>query len=373
MGGPQPIDFYAVSTHLVTGFPGFIGRRLVAALLEREPEDSIIALVEPRMVGAAREAALEIDGGPRVEVLPGDITDPVLALGEDRYARLAAEVDVVHHLAAIYDLAVPATVAHRINVEGTGNVLAFCRAAERLSRLNYVSTAYVAGDRTGVVYEHELDRGQGFKNHYESTKFQAEVWVRSAADRIPTTIFRPAIVVGDSRTGETQKFDGPYYALRFISATASHGMAVANIGRGATPFNVVPVDFIVDSLVELGRSEEAIGETVHLCDADPLSSAGMFELLTDLYGAKRASYRVPPRVVTAALRLGPVRRFYGGTPAESIRYLNHPVRYDTRRAGELLAGSGLRCPRFSEYAPAMVSYFREHELDPALAPAATPR
>ena len=125
-------------------------------------------------------------------------------------------------------------------------MLAFCRAAERLERLNYVSTAYVAGDRTGVVYEHELDLGQGFKNHYESTKFQAEVWVRSAVDRIPTTIFRPAIVVGDSRTGETQKFDGPYYALRFIAATAARGMPVANIGRGATPFNVVPVDFIVD-------------------------------------------------------------------------------------------------------------------------------
>ncbi len=362
-----------MSTHLVTGFPGFIGRRLVAALLEREPEDTVIAIVEPRMVEAARVAALEIDGGPRVEVLPGDITDPRLGLGEDRYARLAAEATVVHHLAAIYDLAVPEAVAQRVNVEGTGNVLAFCRAAERLERLNYVSTAYVAGDRTGVVYEHELDLGQGFKNHYESTKFQAEVWVRSEMDKIPTTIFRPAIVVGDSRTGETQKFDGPYYALRFIAATAGRGMPVANIGRGATPFNVVPVDFIVSAMAQLGRSEAAIGETVHLCDPEPLSSAQMFELLTDLYPAKRASYRVPPRVVTAALRFGPIRDFYGGTPAESIRYLNHPVRYDTRRAGELLAASGMRCPRFPEYAPAMVAFFKQHENDPALAPAALPR
>jgi thioester reductase-like protein len=362
-----------MSTHLVTGFPGFIGRRLVATLLEREPDDRIIALAEPRMLAAARDAALAIDGGPRIEVLAGDITDPRLALGEDRYARLAAEVNVVHHLAAIYDLAVPAGIAHRVNVEGTGNVLAFCRATERLERLNYVSTAYVAGDRTGVVYEHELDRGQGFKNHYESTKFQAEVWVRSLLDTIPTTIFRPAIVVGDSKTGETQKFDGPYYALRFIAATAGRGMPVANIGRGATPFNVVPVDFIVDAMVALGRATDAIGETVHLCDPDPLSSAQMFELLTDLYPARRASYRVPPRVVAAALRFGPIRDFYGGTPAESIRYLNHPVRYDTRRAGELLAASGLRCPSFPEYAPAMVGFFREHEDDPALAPAAASR
>ncbi|MCB0876238.1 MAG: SDR family oxidoreductase [Solirubrobacterales bacterium] len=359
-----------MSSHLVTGFPGFIGRRLVAALLEREPDDSVIALVEPRMVPAAREAALAIDGGPRVEVLPGDIAAARLGLGEDRYERLSAEVEIVHHLAAIYDLAVPAPVAQRVNVEGTGNVLAFCRDAERLARLNYVSTAYVSGDRTGVVYEHELDLGQGFKNHYESTKFQAEVWVRSLADRIPTTIFRPAIVVGDSRTGETQKFDGPYYALRFIAATDARRMRVANIGRGSTPFNVVPVDFIVAAMVELGRTAEAVGQTVHLCDPEPLSSAEMFSLLIELYGARRASYRVPPRLVTAALRLRPVRDFYGGTPPESIRYLNHPVRYDTRGASDLLAASGLRCPRFGEYAPAMVGFFGRHRDDPAFAPAA---
>jgi thioester reductase-like protein len=362
-----------VSAHLVTGFPGFIGRRHVAALLEREPEDSVIALVEPRMVEPAREAALAIDGGPRVEVVAGDIAEPQLGLAPDRYERLAAEVAVVHHLAAIYNLAVPAAIAQRVNVEGTGNVLAFCRDAERLERLSYVSTAYVAGDRTGVVYEHELDRGQGFKNHYEATKFQAEVWVRSMIDEIPTTIIRPAIVVGDSRTGETQKFDGPYYALRFIAASASRDVPVANIGRGTTPFNVVPIDFIVAAMVALARSEAASGETVHLCDPEPLSSAEMFALLAELYPARRASWRVPPRLVEAALRLGPVRRFYGGTPAESIRYLNHPARYDTRRATELLDSVGLRCPRFPEYAPAIVRFFREHEDDPALEPAAAAR
>ena len=355
-------------THLVTGFPGFIGRRLVAALLERGPEDGVIALVEPRMVLAARTAAAELGGGARLEILEGDITLPRLGLGEDRYRRLAAEVAVVHHLAAIYDLAVPEAVAQLVNVDGTGNVVTFCRDVERLERLNYVSTAYVAGDRTGVVYEHELNLGQGFKNHYESTKFQAEVWVRSAMDDVPTTIFRPAIVVGDSRTGETQKFDGPYYALRFIAASAARGMAAANIGRGAVPFNVVPVDFIVEAMVELGRSEEAIGEALHLCDPAPLSSQEMFGLLTELYPAKQASYRVPPSVVAAALRIGPIRKMYGGTPPQSIRYLNHPVRYDTRRATELLAASGLRCPGFAEYAPAMVAFFRAHEDDPAFAP-----
>ena len=255
-----------------------------------------------------------------------------------------------------------------MNVEGTGNVLDFCRDAAGLERLNYVSTAYVAGTRTGVAYEHELNLGQGFKNHYESTKFQAEVWVRELSGRIPTTIYRPAIVVGDSRTGETQKFDGPYYVLRFIAASRERNMPLANIGRGRTPFNVVPVDFIVDAMLALARLEEAVGETVHLCDPEPLSSAEMVSLLAELYAGIRPSYRVPPRGVAAALRFGRIRELYGGTPPQSVRYLNHPVRYDTRRATELLASSGLRCPRFPEYAPAMVDFFKRNEHDLGLRP-----
>ncbi|MEO7198258.1 MAG: hypothetical protein ABIZ50_07265, partial [Solirubrobacterales bacterium] len=161
-------------------------------------------------------------------------------------------------------------------------------------------------------------------------------------------------------------FDGPYYVLRFIAASQARRMPIANIGRGRTPFNVVPVDFIVKAMIELGALDEAVGETVHLCDPEPLSSSEMVATLSELYAGRRPTYSVPPRGVAAALRIGPVRELYGGTPAESIRYLNHPVRYDTRRATELLAASGLRCPRFPEYAPAMVDYFRRHENDPAL-------
>jgi thioester reductase-like protein len=356
-----------MSTHFLTGFPGFIGKRLAASLLARDPEARVIALVEGRMAETATAAAAAIDA-ERIEVLPGDIVDRRLGLSDEDYERVRAEVRTVHHLAAIYDLAVPLDIAQRVNVDGTGNVLDLCRRAERLDRLNYVSTAYVSGVRTGVVYEHELNLGQRFKNHYESTKFQAEVWVREEMDRVPTTIYRPAIVVGDSLTGETQKFDGPYYLLRFLSASLQRGMPLANIGRGRTPFNVVPVDFIVDSMVALAELPEAVDETVHLCDPEPLSSHEVIEVLSDLYAGRRPTYTLPARGVAASLRVKAIREFYGGTPAQSVRYMNHPVRYDTRRADELLAAQGLRCPNFREYAPVMVQYFREHEDDPALAP-----
>ncbi|MDQ4048568.1 MAG: SDR family oxidoreductase [Actinomycetota bacterium] len=228
---------------LLTGFPGFIGRRLAKHLLDDDAEASVVALVERRMLAAGREAAAAIDP-ERIEVLAGDIIDRRLGLEDADYDRLAAEVRRVFHLAAIYDLAVPVELAQRVNVGGTGNVVEFCTAAQSLERLAYVSTAYVAGLRTGVVYEHELVMGQGFKNHYESTKFQAEVWVREAMDRVPTTIVRPAIVVGDSRTGETQKFDGPYYLLRGISQARRARRAIPQFGRLEAAFNVVPVDYV---------------------------------------------------------------------------------------------------------------------------------
>lgn len=354
-----------MSIHLLTGFPGFIGRRLAARLLDDGSADRLAAIVEPRMMATAQEAVAGLDG-ERIELLAGDVTRPRLGLEADDYERLTADIAVVHHLAAVYDLAVPLEVAQRVNVDGTGNVLVLCRDCERLERLNYVSTAYVAGERTGTVYEHELLFGQRFKNHYESTKFQAEVWVRSELDRVPTTILRPAIVVGDSRTGETQKFDGPYYVLRFIAASVRRGLPIANIGRGSAPFNVVPVDFIVDALLAAGADPAAAGETLHLCDPDPLSVAELFGLLCRAYAGTEPRLRVPPPIVAAALRVEPVRRFFGGAPPQSIRYLNHPVHYDTRRAEELLGRHGLSCPPFGDYARSLVDFYRANEADPVL-------
>ena len=353
---------------LVTGFPGFIGRRLVRGLLERDGAARVVALVEPRMVDAAQRAAAELDAD-RVEILPGDISERRLGLSDDDHERLRADVTGAHHLAAIYNLSVPLEIAQRVNVDGTGNVLDLCSGAEQLERLNYVSTAYVAGNRRGVVYEHELALGQDFKNHYESTKFQAELWVREKMNKVPVTIYRPAIVVGDSRTGETQKFDGPYYMLRLIALSEQRGMPIPQFGRAAAPFNVVPVDFVVDALLAGSKDERAVGETLHLVDPEPVTAAQVLTTLAREYAGREPAYRMPPRLVQASLRLEAVRKAFSGTPQESIQYLNHPVRFDTRRAQDLLERSGLRCPRFDEYVGPVVSFFREHQDDPSFQPA----
>ncbi len=355
-----------MSLDLITGFPGFIGRRLVRRLLDGDPEARVVVLVEAHMLADARRAAAGGDAD-RIEVLGGDIADRRLGLSDEDYDRLSGAVSRVFHLAAIYDLAVPIELAQRVNVDGTGNVLEFCAGAKKLERLAYVSTAYVAGLRRGVVYEHELVMGQGFKNHYESTKFQAEVWVRRYFDRVPTTILRPAIVVGDSQTGETQKFDGPYYLLKAISRAERTGQPLMQFGRSDSPFNVVPVDYVVEAIATAASLPEAEGETLHLVDPDPLSAGGLLKLLAERYGGRAPKGRIPPAIASAALSLPPVRARFGGTPRESIAYLNHPVVFDMRRAVDLLGAKGLTPPNFADYAEPLVRFFKEHENDPAFA------
>jgi thioester reductase-like protein len=245
-------------------------------------------------------------------------------------------------------------------------VLDFCARAERLERLNYVSTAYVAGTREGKIYEHELSLGQGFKNHYESTKFQAEVWVRDAMERIPTTIYRPAIVVGDSRTGETAKFDGPYYVLRMISQLSRRRMPLPQMGTEA-PFNVVPVDLVVEGIARVSLDQGAVGETLHLVDPDPLSSRDLVEALATEYAGRTPKLRVPSSAADPSLRFSAMRRAFGGIPRESLVYLTHEVHFSTRRAEERLDLHGITCPPFRDYLGEIVRFFREHEDDPAYA------
>ncbi|TDE97317.1 NAD-dependent epimerase/dehydratase family protein [Occultella glacieicola] len=343
---------------LLTGFPGFIGTRLVRALLA-DADVVLDVLVEPRMVQRARAAAADL--GDRVRLLEGDITEPRLGLDEDTYRDLATTVVRVYHLAAVYDLAVPESIAARVNIAGTRNVLDLCRGSAHLERLHYVSTCYVGGERTGVVLESELDEGQGFKNHYEATKFAAEVLVRDSMGEVPATIHRPGIVVGDSRTGQTQRFDGPYFILWFIHRMNRFGLTVGSMGSGAATFNAVPVDFVVDAIVACSYDPLTVGATLHLADPDPLTTAEFVRVLSrELTGKDPRGPAIPDALMRAALGLGPVRRYLGGTPYESLVFLRHPVRYDTTEATRHLGRNGLACPPFARYAPVMVDFFRRN-------------
>ena len=168
------------------------------------------------MIKAALAAIAALDAKARVTVLEGDVCDMDLGLAGGEYRALADEVTAIHHLASVYYHGVPREAAERVNVEGTRAMLDLAAECRRLRRFTHFSTAQVSGDRSGVVLEEELDCGQRFGSVYEETKFRAERLVQAAARRLPVTVLRPGIIVGDSKSGEIDRFDGPYYLTVLI-------------------------------------------------------------------------------------------------------------------------------------------------------------
>jgi thioester reductase-like protein len=345
---------------LFTGFPGFIGARLLPRLLELSPDERFVCLVQDRFVDLARGELAAIErrqpsAAGRLSIAVGDITRPGLALSEGDAAALRRELTGAHHLAAVYDLAVSRELGTRVNVEGTRNVLAFLAEAPRFERLHYVSTAYVSGTATGVFRESDLDVGQSFKNHYEETKFLAEVEVVRSG--LPATIFRPSVVVGDSRTGETGKFDGPYFTMTAMERMPSPGVFL-RIGSGRNPVNLVPVDFVIEALARLATPPPAGNRTYHLTDPRPMSVLEAERLFARALGKKFVYVPVPRRAARAVFAVGPVRRYFG-MPAETIDYFDHPLRFDTTEADRDLGALGLQCPRLADYADKLISFYRQ--------------
>lgn len=344
-------------TVLFTGFPGFIGLRLLPRLLELKPDVRIACLVQEKFLELARDGVAAIEKAHphaqgRLELVTGDITLPGLGLDQRVATRLRRDLLECYHLAAVYDLAVRAEVGHRINVEGTRHVLDLLGEAQRFARLHYVSTAFVSGNAKGLYRETDLDVGQGWKNHYERTKFEAEVLV--AKSGLPKTIYRPGIVVGDSRTGETGKFDGPYFILRLMERLPSPGVfALPGGGRGTA--NLVPVDFVIEALARLAVSPKSLGKTYHLTDPDPLSPAQIARLFARTLGKSFAFVPVPMAVAKAAFR--PIHGWLG-MPLESLDYFDDPVRHDATIATRDLGAMGLTCPRLPDYVPTLVRFYR---------------
>ncbi|WP_232798312.1 SDR family oxidoreductase [Salinibacter altiplanensis] len=341
----------------LTGVPGFLGTRLLRRLATADPEQSFLLLVQPKFEARTRTLLADLGLHDRADVLPGDITAPDLGLG-DRYDDVAERTTRAVHLAAVYDLTIPRAVGWEVNVEGTRHVLDLLVRSPNLERFGYVSTAYVSGERTGTIYEDELVHDAGFKNFYEETKYHAEVLVQDRMDEIPTLIFRPSIVVGDSETGETDKFDGLYFVLNALRRLPRYTL-MTRVGAGTEPVNLVPVDFAVDAMGHLLRTEGRVGTVFHLTDPRPLTAQAVMELLANLLDKRVAYVPVPPGLAQAMMSTG-VGRSLGIAP-ELIDYFDHPSDYDASNARAALHGTGIACPSLPDYAPAMVEYARRHE------------
>jgi thioester reductase-like protein len=350
-------------TYFITGFPGFIANRLLLRLAKTGGQFSL--LVQPALIALAQQEISRIVtaiGTPATNfhVIEGDISRPNLGMTAHDLESVRLQTTRMFHLAAIYDLAVARDLALRVNVAGTRNVNELARSLPRLRHYHHVSTCYVAGKREGRILETELRHEAGFRNFYEESKYLAEMEVDSLKTELPITIHRPAVVCGDSRTGETAKYDGVYYLIRYLLRWPSV-LSLFNIGNHDVCLNLVPVDFIIESLAVLACDDAAIGKTLQLADPDPLTTHQLFNAIARSINGSRSRITVPPSWVDFFLMLPPSPKITG-LPHHGVPYFFVKQTYDSAQAQRLLATHRIGCPPFSSYVDKIVNYAAQHPV-----------
>jgi nucleoside-diphosphate-sugar epimerase len=348
-------------TIFLTGFPGFIAERLVGRLAR--PKTQFFLLVQPQFVEKASAAVERIAARTSTPLenfalIEGDVTEPQLGISDEDLDAIRRETTSVFHLAAAYDLAVDKETALRVNLDGTRNVNDLCRSLPNLRRYNYISTCYVAGKRIGRILETDLEHTAGFRNFYEETKYLAELEVEKLKGEIPVTIFRPSVVVGDSQTGETVKYDGIYYLIQYLRKARAL-LRLLNVGNDQVRLNLVPVDFVVDGIAALSRDDNTVGKTIALADPDPLTTAELFDLIAEALTKKRSALSPPPSIVEKALMLS-FSPSLSGLPHSGVPYFFLSQTYDTGQTSEYLAAHDISCPRFPDYVANLIRFVEKH-------------
>ncbi|WP_029107081.1 SDR family oxidoreductase [Mycobacterium sp. URHD0025] len=350
--------------YVVTGGTGFIGRRVITRILSRDTGAEVWALV--RRESLTRFERLAQDWDERVKPLVGDLTAADLGLTDTDIAELGDVAHVVH-CAAIYDMTVGESEQRAANVDGTRAVIELARRLD--ATLHHVSSIAVAGNHRGVFTEDDFDVAQDLPTPYHQTKFEAELLVRSTPG-LRYRVYRPAVVVGDSQTGEMDKIDGPYYFFGILAALAGlpkfTPMMLPDSGRT----NVVPVDYVADAMVALMHAEDKDGETFHLTAPKTIG-------LRDIYRGVAGEAGLPPLrgslprataapVLRARGRVKAVRNIVAtqlGIPGEVLDVVELRPTFTADNATAALRGTGIAVPEFRTYAPKLWRYWAEH-LDP---------
>jgi NAD(P)-dependent dehydrogenase (short-subunit alcohol dehydrogenase family) len=364
--------------YFVTGATGFIGKRLVTKLLARP--GSVVYFLTRAIELPRLEAYYEYWGVDNTRVIPvvGDLTAPQLGVAKKDISKLKGKITHFFHLAAIYDLKASAEDQQRANVDGTRTTVSF---AEEIGAKNFhlVSSIASAGLFEGLFREDMFEEAENLENPYFRTKHDSEAIVRREC-KIPWRIFRPAIVVGDSRTGEMDKIDGPYYFFKLIQKLRKLLPSwMPTIGIEGGRINVVPVDFVVAAMDHIAHLPKESGKCFHLTDPAPMRVGDLLNTFARAAHAPQMTMRINaallgfiPRSVRKALfALTPVRRIRQavmkdlGLPDDVLEFINYPTRFDCRETLRVLKGTDIAVPPLDTYAWRLWDYW-ERNLDPDL-------
>ncbi|BBO20703.1 MAG: short chain dehydrogenase [Candidatus Desulfobacillus denitrificans] len=364
--------------YFVTGATGFIGKRLVRKLLAR-PDSTVYFLTRSSELEKLESlyAFWNADGSRAIPVV-GDLKQPLLGVAKAEQKRLKGKIDHFFHLAALYDLGASAEEDEAVNIAGTRHTLAFAEAVAARC-FHHMSSIAAAGMFEGIFREDMFDEAENLDHPYYRTKHESEGIVRKEC-KLPWRIYRPGSVVGDSRTGEMDKIDGPYYFFKIIQKLRRLLPPwLPTIGIEGGRINIVPVDFVVDALDHIGHLAGQDGKCFHLTDPHPHRVGDVLAILTRAAHAPDMGLRInaallgfiPKGVKKSLLALTPVRRIRNalmkdlGLPDDILDFVNYPTRFDCRETEKALAGSGIAVPPLESYAWRLWDYWERH-LDPDL-------
>ncbi|MDT5083730.1 MAG: hypothetical protein QOJ61_773 [Mycobacterium sp.] len=350
--------------YVVTGGTGFIGRRVVSRLLDARPDAEVWVLVRRPSLGRFEKLAGQ--WGERAKPLVGELTEPRLGLTDEAIAELG-DVDHVVHCAAIYDVTAAEPEQRAANVDGTRAVIELaCRLD---ATLHHVSSIAVAGDFHGEYTEDDFDIGQQLPTPYHQTKFEAELLVRSTPG-LRYRIYRPAVVVGDSRTGEMDKVDGPYYFFGVLAKLAKLPRLTPIMLPDTGRTNIVPVDYVADAIVALLHNDGRDGRTFHLTAPKTIGLRGIYRGIAAAAGLPPLRGSLPRSVATPLLKVRGRPKVWRnmvatqlGIPGEVLDVVDPAPTFTSDQTQKALHGTGIAVPDFGSYAPALWRYWTEH-LDP---------